>query len=134
MSRDSPPLPYGRHGFPLALLFVFVTMATTGGAMLGAVARSAPVVSLREIGYLTAGTVIGLMLFGGIVGLFHFHRVTGCLVGVLAGALVGLVIGPLLAVNENGLQLMFASQTAGAVLIVVTAAILRVNSGTDDLF
>jgi Na+/proline symporter len=115
----------GQHRFSLAILFLLITMATIAGALLGAAVRGASQPDWREIASSALVGIIAFGLVGMVLGCFHYRRGIGSCVGLLAGALVGFVAGPLLVVNEQGLQLVLAVEVVGGVLCVVTATALR---------
>lgn len=122
LSKLSP-----RGGYPLAALFVLVTIAAVLTAAIAPLARqvqrgelewTTPVLA-AGIGALALG-VICLVLGGAIFG-----WVRGMLLGGLAGAVVGTVAGPLALVNSRDLLPVTVAMIAGSLLAVILALGMR---------
>ncbi len=62
---------------------------------------------------------------GGMIGLHSYRRFRKMLAGVGVGALVGLTIGPLLLVDQNGIEKVFNLQMLGASLLLIVSSLQR---------
>lgn len=135
MSADRSPVRDRRKSYSLAILFFWITIATTAGSMLGVVVRTAASVTWQALLLLSILTAIASMILGGIMGIFHVRRTMGVVSGMLSGAIIGAVIGPALAIDPRGVYVVLAAEVTGAVLLVITATALRlVNASSDDPF
>jgi hypothetical protein len=115
-----------RRGYPLGALFVLVAACAV------LIAGAAPYVQLvaqtkADFETLLAALVIGGgcgLVLGIILGLHHFRRALGTLVGAGAGTVIGATAGLITLLPADRFLTVAAAMSAGSGLIVVVAVLM----------
>ena len=118
-----------RHrGYSLGTLFLLVAACAVAIGMVAPVLRGGVRVGTEEI--VEASIVTGLLalLIGALVGLFHQSRLRGVGWGVIVGGLIGLICGPIAYIPPEGFSFVFTTAVGGSLLVVCTAAAVRLSS------
>ena len=69
-----------------------------------------------------------VMGLGGIIGLFHFHRGRGFLLGTITGGAVGVFVGPMIMAPREALGTIVGLSFGGSAIIVLVAIAYRLSS------
>ena len=115
------------RAFPLNALFLLVALVAITAANLSPLfaAEIEPIEMAMAAGL---GAVAGIV-FGAIIGLYHFRRQRGFLVGCMTGCITGAVTGPLCAIAmKEPWQAMTLSSLGGLSLIGMSLAYRALNS------
>ncbi len=115
-----------KRNYGLVGLFYATTVAAVLLATAATSSRSA-YDSVASLSWAVAGTGLCGGILGAIVGLFHFRRIRGFIVGTLTGTFIGGTIGPALA-SEDFAAVSVAS-LGGSALLIVTGLILAGTRG-----
>jgi hypothetical protein len=108
--------------YPLSALFVLVAVFCMVAAHVAPVVQSVVAGKVGFFDALLASAVGagGIMILGGIMGLYHHRPLRGCAWGVLVGGFLGSLIGPIiLAPPEIFVPLAITSLTGAAVLLLI---------------
>jgi hypothetical protein len=119
-----------QRGYPLGALFVLVT---TSAVLL---AGTTPLVRAAYRGETDAGPLVVALLcgmaagavLGLVIGLQHFHRGLGAMLGLLAGSVIGGAAGLTALLPESRILTAAAAIVAGSGLIVGVALVMRRTS------
>lgn len=109
---------FRKRGYPLSALFVTITACTVGVTMWSVSAQSnwsAQQLAIATIGMFFVGGFVG-----GKIGLFHYRRRRGYLLGWMAGGVIGIFMGPLLLSDQRGLESLLVAQLGGGILVLLT--------------
>lgn len=127
MNKSPTPV----HSYPLSALFVLIALCSVLAAMISPLARSVAAENTNLIQFVIAMVAlafIGLIL-GFIVGLFHYRRTRGAILGMSAGVLVGMISGPLMLSPFTAFPALLGFSFLGAIMLIVTGFILGKRSG-----
>lgn len=118
------------RGYPLIALFLILTACGVVAALVGPAMRG---IFEGKIGAWNAAATIvassvSIMVLGGIVGLFHFHRGRGLLWGLITGAAVGTFVGPIVIAPREALGTIVGLSLGGSAIVVLVAAAYRMSS------
>lgn len=126
----TPPNDSPHSGYPLAALFLLLSLAATLLAM-WAPAVQAAVGGGEATAYLLAYTIFSTIIWGivgGFVGLYHYRRGMGALVGSITGATVGVLIGPLSVTRVGGFPGLIVICLLGSAVLVVIGVVSRLTA------
>ena len=120
----STPRISASQGFPLSSLFILIALFAVLAAHLSSLATPQ---QRSELSVTTVITVplVGVFLgacFGVIIGLYHFQRARGVLLGLATGVVMGAICGIILAISVSLAWQMALTSTAGAVVLLGVAA------------
>ena len=115
------------RAFPLNALFLLVALVAITAANLSPL--FAAEMELTEMGIAGGLGALTGIVFGAVIGLYHFRRRRGFFVGGVTGCITGAVTGPLCAISiEEPWQAMTLSSLGGLSLIGMSLAYRVLNS------
>ncbi len=120
----SPPRIPPSQGYPLSSLFILIALFAVLAAHLSPLATAQQRKELSVTTVLTApmvGAFVGAC-FGVIIGLYHYQRQRGVLLGLAMGVVMGAICGVILAISVSlGWQMVLTSMASAVVLLGVAA-------------
>lgn len=118
----TPPAA-AQTGTPLAMAFVAIALLAVLVAMDGVVVRSQS--NDENFGRFTATFGLCGMVVGALMGLFHFRRWRGVMLGTLTGSIVGPLMAPLFYCDEKTFPEIMGIALFGCILLPVLAVLVR---------
>ena len=107
-----------RHGFPLAFVFIVVAFAAT---IIGICSPGISAIvagdSRTSIAFVV-GCLVGCAFIGLLVGLYHYRRFTGAMIGLTTGAILGPLLGATAATDDFD-RLFIACIVGSAVIVLI---------------
>ena len=119
------------RGYPLSALFLLVTLFAILSAIVAIAARSYNTPDVDSFLELLRFSIAGCIMFallGIFVGLFHYRRSRGMLIGFLAGGLIGLFAGPILVIPPDLFLDLVLVSFGGSIIIIIVGGITRIGS------
>jgi hypothetical protein len=118
------------RGYPLIALFLVLTAC---GVVAALVAPALRTIFDGKIGAKDAVTAcivssVCIMALGGIIGLFHFHRGRGFLLGIITGGAVGIFVGPMVMAPREALGTIVGLSVGGSAIVVLVAVAYRISN------
>jgi hypothetical protein len=123
--------PIGPRGYSLGTLFVLIAACAVLLSLTALLAQDRN--RLEHLAEPLAGSAVSMLVLGAILGtvlgLFHHRRLSGAGWGALTGGLVGAFSAPILFIPAAAFPGLLATAIVGSVLVVGTAAVLRLQAG-----
>lgn len=119
-----------QRGFSLGAIFLAITLFAVVISQFGwGIARAEGLRFKLSFAMALGGT--GGLLFGIMIGLYHYRRFYGAMVGMLTGLIFGALMGPICAAAfQNPMPALVAS-FGGSLALIVCAAVFRQLNAED---
>jgi hypothetical protein len=119
-----------QRGYPLIALFLVITGCGVIAALVAPAMRGIISGTVGSGDAVAAGTACAvlIMVLGGIVGVFHYHRGRGFVWGLLTGATIGIFAGPMIIAPRGELGTMLGLSMGGTAVIMMVTVAFRLAS------
>lgn len=126
------PTTTQRRSYPLSALFVLMAACAVVTALVTPVSRAvvAGDVGVSSATMASAVGAIVVMLLGAIVGLHHYRRGRGVLIGSMTGVGIGLICGPIVLSPASAFPSLMSMSAGGAMILIIVGIAFRVSSNT----
>ena len=131
----SPPRSPQSQGFPLSSLFILIALFAVLAAHLSPFATAQQRRELSQNLVLII-PMVGVFLgacFGVIIGLYHYQRGRGVVLGLATGVVMGAICGAILAISVSLAWRMVLISTVGVVVLLGVAAFARYMNDEDPV-